>query len=49
MTHPGDEEPGEAKRLWLLNLEPQDAGKLFNCSSVGSVKLVVHQQLALLL
>jgi hypothetical protein len=47
MTNPVDE-PGEAKRLWLLNLEPQDAGKLFNCSSVGSVKLV-HQQLALLL
>jgi len=33
MTYPVDE-PGEAKRLWLLNLEPQDAGKLLGRRAV---------------
>jgi len=33
-------EPGEAKRLWLFDLQPQNAGKLLNRSrGVGSVKL----------
>lgn len=35
MTHPVGE-PGEAKRFWLHNLEPQNAGKLFGRAVVQS-------------